>query len=99
MKIPPGALSQMMQMVTGSLPYEAEYEPKTPEGRALVSMTTAVGKHDSGLSDLPGFVYFLATRIDKSEKKQEATATLLRELNTILEAYEDETAQVQWESD
>ena len=92
MKIPDSAFPQMLKMVTQSLPYEQKYEPVTLEAKTAVSILLTITDKDPNLKDVEGFIYHLATKIDKSPKKQESTKCLLLYLKDILEAYVSDAA-------
>lgn len=92
MNIPESAFPQMLKMVTQSLPYEQEYEPATLEAKTVVSVLLSVTDSDPNLKDVEGFIYHMATKIDKSPKKQASTRGLLLTLKCILEAYVSDTS-------
>ena len=91
MKIPESAFSQMLKMVTQSLPYETPFEPVTPEAKTVVSILTAVTDKDPNLKEVNGFIYHMASKIDKKPKKQASTRCLLLSLKDILEEYTRDT--------
>ena len=96
MKIPDSAFPQMLKMVTQSLPYEKEFEPATLEAKTAVSILLAITDCDPNLKEVEGFIYHMASKIDKSPKKQTSTRGLLLTLKSILDAYEcDATHEIE----
>ena len=91
MIIPESAFPQMLKMVTQSLPYEKEFEPATLEAKAAVSILLTITDSDPNLKDVEGFIYHMAKKIDKSDKKQASTKSLLLTLKDILDAYVSDT--------
>lgn len=87
MKIPAGAFPQILDMIVKSLPYEVQFEPNTPEAKAVISIVQEISMMDPQLSVLSGFAYHLALNIDQNTVKQISTRAFLHRFVDILAAY------------
>lgn len=89
MKIPESVLKSMMELVVKSLPYESEYDPKTPEAIAVEKIALKLSACDPMFHDLLGPMRMYMKSIDRDPPRQQNVRGILVEMHAIIHEYDE----------
>ena len=76
MKLPASAVAQIEAMVHSFLPYESDYEPKTPQSNLIEKLFKAIATPNPQLRQWSGFVMYFMKQVDDNPDKQKDVDTV-----------------------
>jgi hypothetical protein len=87
MKLPDSAVKQIESMVHSFLPYESDYEPKTPQSSLIEELFKAVATPNPQLRQWAGFVMYFMKQVDDQPDKQKDVDSVAEIAHSILSRY------------
>ena len=89
MQLPDSAVKQIEGMVHSFLPYESDYEPKTPQSNLIEALFKAIATPNPQLRQWSGFVMYFMKQVDDQPDKQKDVDAVFDAAYLILSKYKN----------